>query len=234
MYWLYFALFIFATFIPVSVQNELYIFNLAQTQQLAALSIGLIGFTIFFFQEKNLRRRLKEGVVVKKQVNQMTKDLTSSYSYIGEVNRKLDIIEQVALSYPESHELTIKKQKAMYDSIMEAIRLLGKSNEFSLRFICVSKKEVLKEMRSMQDLAIGFSCKNSNAAAQFFESDEFIMTTSPKAIDDIISCIIIKKKNPNQKIDDLEILKSIASLSLLFFMFIKNKKQNSCTKNKSL
>jgi len=228
MYWLYFTLFILIVFIPTTVQQGFYSFNLVQTQQLLILLVGTTGCIAFLFQEKSLNKKLEERILAKKQINQMTKDLMNSYSYIGEINRKLDILEQIALSYPESHDISAKEQKGIYDFIMEAVKLLGKSDEFSLRFICVSTKEALKEIRSAQDLAIGFSCKNSNEAGQFFESDEFIMTTSPKAIDGIISCIIIKKKNSNQKIDDLEILKSIASLALFFFMFIRHKKQIAC------
>ena len=140
----------------------------------------------------------------------------------------MDILEQIVLSYPESTNLTVKKQKAMYDFIIEAIRLLGKSDEFSLRFICTTTKEVLKEVKSFSDLALNFSCKNFNTVGQSFESDEFIMITSPKAIDNIVACILIRKKTFNHKIDDFEILKAIASQSLFFFMFIHNKKQISC------
>jgi hypothetical protein len=51
------------------------------------------------------------------------------------------------------------------------------------------------------------------------------MITSPKAIDDIIACILIRKKTPNHKIDDFEILRTVASQSLFFFMFIRSAKQ---------
>jgi hypothetical protein len=228
MYWVYFAIFIFAIFIPSTVQHGFYGFNLAETQELSALFLGMIGFTIFFFQEKSLKKKLVDRIKIRKQMNQMTKDLNNSYSYIGETNRKLDILEQLALSHPESPDLTAKQQKEMYDSIIEAIRLLGKSDEFVLRFICTSNKEILKEIKSFSDLPLGFSGKNLNTAAQFFESDDLIMVTSPKAIENIISCIIIRKKTSNYKIDDLEILKAVASQSLFFFMFINHKKPVAC------
>lgn len=229
MYWICFAIFVVIVFIPKIVQQGLYGFDLAETQEFAILLLGAMGLFVSFIQQKSLRKKLAEKKDIQKQANQMTKDLTSSYSYIGETNRKIDILEQVALSFPESTDLTIKKQKRMYDSIMEAIRLLGKSDEFILRFICLKEKDVLKEIKSLQELAFNFSCKILNSSSQFFESDEFIMITSPKAIDNIVSCIIIRKKNPNQKIEDLEILKTIASQALFFFMFIKQKKRIACT-----
>ena len=226
MYWIYFAIFIVIIFVPTIIQHGLYGFNLVQTQEFAILLFGMLGFLISFWQQKSLKKKLAEKKVIQKQATQMAKDLTQSYSYIGEINRKIDILEQVALNYPDNLNLTAKKQKTMYNSIMEAIRLLAKSDEFALRFINTPNREVLKEIKSNSDSSFNFSCKNLNIASQFFESDEFIMITSPKAIEGVISCVIIKKKTYNQKLDDLEIFKAIASQALFFFMFIRNKNQN--------
>ena len=228
MYWLYLIIFTFVVFMPTLVQRGLYGFSADQTEEFATLILGFFAFAVFLIQEKRLKVNVFEKKDIQKKVHRMTKDLTQSYSYIGETNRKLDILEQIALGYPEKTSLTVKKQKAMYDSIIEAIRLLGKSDDFSLRFICTTNLEVLKEVKSFPDLALNFSCKNLSAVPQTFESDEFIMITSPRSIDNIISCILIRKKTPNHKIDDFEILKAIASQSLLFFMFIRSKKQISC------
>lgn len=227
MYWIYFSIFISIVFVPIIIQHGLYGFNLVQTQEFAILLLGMLGLLISFLQQKSLKKKLSEKRIIQKQASQMAKDLKQSYSYIGEINRKIDILEQVALNYPESLNLTAKKQKSMYDSIMEAIRLLAKSDEIVLRFINISNREVMKEIKSMPDLSFNFSCKNMNIISQFFESDQFIMITSPKAIEDVISCVIIKKKNLNQKLDDLEIFKAIASQALFFFMFIRHKKQIS-------
>ena len=225
MYWLYLIVFTFIVFIPTAVQHGFYGFSVVQTQEIITLIFGTFAMIVFLVQEKMLKKNLAEKSAIRKKTNRITKDLTQSYSYIGEINRKLDILEQIILSYPESIKLTVKKQKAMYDSILEAIRLLGKSDEFSLRFINILTKEVLKEVKSFPYLALNFSCKNMDAVIQAFESDEFVMITSPKAIDNIVACILIRKKTPNHKIDDFEILKTIASQSLFFFMFIRSAQQ---------
>jgi len=223
MYWLYLIIFTLVVFIPTLIQRGFYGFSADQTEEFVILILGSFAFIVFLIQERMLKKNLAEKSAIRKKTNRMTKDLTQSYSYIGEINRKLDILEQITLNYPESIKLTVKKQKAMYDSIIEAIRLLGKSDEFSLRFIRTSNLEVLKEVKSLPDLALNFSCKNISAVTQVFESDEFIMITSPKAIDDIVACILIRKKTANHKIEDLEIIKAIASQALFFFMFIRDK-----------
>ena len=109
---------------------------------------------------------------------------------------------------------------------MEAIRLFGKSDEFTLRFICVSSKEVLKEIKSFPDVSMNFSPKNFDFTAQFIESDDFIVVNSPKAIDDVFSYIVLKKKTPNQRLEDLEMIRTLAAQALFFFMFVRKKPDN--------
>jgi hypothetical protein len=227
MYWIYLVIFTLIVFIPSAIRHGFYGLNVTQTQEFATLLGGSFIMLVFLLQEKRLKKNLAEKSAIRKTTNRITKDLTQSYSYIGEVNRKLDILEQTALHYPESANLSVKKQKEMYDSVMEAIRLLGKSDEFSLRFIRLATMEILKEIRSFPDLELNFSCKKLGNITQIFESDEFTITPSPRDIDGIIACIVIKKKTPNHKIVDFEILKVVASQALLFFMFIRNSRQTN-------
>ena len=226
MYWLYLIIFTFVVFMPTLVQRGFYGFSADQTEEFATLILGSFAFIIFLIQEKMLKKERFKKKDIQKKVNRMTRDLTHSYSYIGEINRKVDILESIALSYPESLILTTKKQKEVYKSIMEAIRLFGKSDEFTLRFICVSSKEVLKEIKSFPDVSMNFSPKNFDFTAQFIESDDFIVVNSPKAIDDVFSYIVLKKKTPNQRLEDLEMIRTLAAQALFFFMFVRKKPDN--------
>ena len=216
---------------PTLIQRGFYGFSADQTEEFATLILGSIAFIVFLVQEIMLKKNVSEKKDIQKKVNRMTKDLTHSYSYIGEINRKVDILESIALSYPESLILTTKKQKEVYKSIMEAIRLFGKSDEFTLRFICLSSKEVLKEIKSFPNVSMNFSPKNFDFNVQFVESDEFIVINSPKAIDDVFSYIVLKKKTPNQRPEDMEIIRTLAAQALFFFMFVRKKPDNG--KNQS-
>ena len=211
---------------PTLVQKGFYGFSADQTEEFATLILGSIAFAVFLIQERLLKKNVSEKKAIQKKVNRMTKDLTHSYSYIGEINRKVDILESIALSYPESLILTTKKQKEVYKSIMEAIRLFGKSDEFTLCFVCMSSKDVLKEIKSFPDASMNFSPKNFDFTAQFIESDEFIVVNSPKAIDDVFSYIVLKKKTPNQRLEDLEMIRTLAAQALFFFMFVRKKPDN--------
>lgn len=228
MYWAYLILFTFIVFVPEAVQRGFYSFSRTQSQEFMILILGSLGFVVFLLQEKKLKKNRAEKSLIQMQVNRMTKDLTHSYSYIGEINRKLDILENIALGFPESSNITEKKQSEIYESIMGAIQLFGKSDEFSLRFIRLPEREMIKEIKSQTEVSINLSRKDMNFTPHFWESDEFIVTTSPKAIDNVFSCIIIRKKTSNHKIDDLEIMKTLAAQALFLYMFMQHKNKIKC------
>lgn len=213
---------------PSAIQRGLYGFSVSQTQEFAILILGSLGFITFLVQEKRLKKNMAEKTVIQRKANIMEKDLKSSYSYIGEINRKLDILENVTISHPESLNMTSKEQKEIFNSVMQAIRLFAKSDEFVLRFFCPANNEIFKEIKSQPNASFGFSLKNFDPKNQPMESNDLITIISPKAIDNILSCVIIKKKTQMQKIEDLEMLRILASHALLLFIFISNKKEFSC------
>lgn len=226
MYWLYLIIFTLIVFVPTAIQDGFFIFDKAQTQEFTILILGSLGFLTFLIQEKRLKKNLAEKSDIQRKVNSMSKDLRSSYSYIGEVNRKIDLLENVTLGHPESINLTNKQQKNIYNSTMHAIGIITKSDDFVLRFSNLKTNELLQEIKNPASASFNFSCKKIDPAAQSMESDEFLAVLSPKDIDNIVACIIIKKKNPTQKIEDLEMLRILASQALLIFMFMNGVKNN--------
>lgn len=228
MYWIYLIIFTLIVFVPSFVRKGIYVFDMTQTQEYAILLLGSVGFLIFLILEKKFKKNLTEKNKIQGQVNSMTKDLKHSYSYIGEINRKLDILENIALGYPESSKLTHKSEIEAYNSIMEAIKLFGKSDEFALRFVRLPGYEILKEIKSIPENALSFSFKGQEKEMSCFESDEFIVVMSPKQIDNIFSYIVIRKKTVSQKIDDMEIMKTLAAQALFIFVFTRNKKHIKC------
>lgn len=227
MYWLYLIIFTLIVFVPTAIHHGFYIFDKAQTQEFTILILGSLGFLAFLVQEKRLKKNMAEKTDIQRKVNTITKDLTQSYSYIGEVNRKLDILENITLSHPDSLHLTSKKQKEIYNSTMQAIGIIAKSDNFVLRFSNMKTNELLKEIKNLQDAPFIFSCKQLDPKTQITETDEFLSVISPKDIDDIVACIIIKKKTPAQKIEDLEMLRILASQALFIFMFMNGRRKSN-------
>lgn len=228
MYWIYLIIFTFIVFVPTFIRNGFYIFDMTQVQEFVILLLGSLAFLIFLFVEKKMKKNLAEKSLFQGQANRMARDLQHSYSYIGEINRKLDILENIALGYPESSKSSHKNEVELYASIMSAIELFGKSRHFALRFVSLPELTILKEIKSTSKNNFNFSLKDRKIEVNYFESEEFIVVTSPKAIDNILSYIVIKKETPSQKLDDVEIMKTLVAQALFIFMFVRHKKQIKC------
>lgn len=232
MYWIYLTIFTVIVFVPTFVRNSFFGLSQIQTQEYAILFLGSIAFALYVIQERKYKKQKKERLQMLKQVSRMAKDLTSSYSYIGEINRKLEILEEITLSFPKSREISARKQKELYDTIVSAISLFGKADEFVIRFIDQVECVTLQEIKSKRDVTINFSPKNCNREMQFFETEDLIIASTPRTINNITCLIIIKKKNPGHSIDDPAIMKTLAmqALSLFIFMYRKKKqKKNAWT-----
>jgi hypothetical protein len=230
MYWIYLAIFTVVIFVPTIVKNGLGNLSVVQTQEYAILFLGFIIFILFSVQEKIYKRQKKEREEMLRKVNRMSKDLTSSYSYIGEINRKLDILEGITLEFPGSSRISARKQKELYESIVSAIKLFGKGEDFVLRFIDHDNCETLKEIKSHKDVLITLPQKSCGRDVRFLETEEYIVISTPKTVNNITCSIIIKKKSQSHSIDDLEIMKTLAMQALSLFIFVNNKKNNEKTK----
>ncbi|EKE19834.1 MAG: hypothetical protein ACD_8C00101G0027 [uncultured bacterium] len=225
MYWIYLIIFTVTVFVPTFITDGFYMFNETQTQELVILLLGSLCFSLFLAMEKKLKENIKEKNKYQSQIGNMTRDLKNSYSYIGESNRKLDILENISLNYPDSVKMTQKNRLGSYASIMEAIRVFGKSEDFVLKFSSYPDLKILQEIKSKQEIKSHFSLKEHVGGINHIESDDFIVIISPKVIDKIFCYIVIKKNTPSQKIEDVELMKTIATQALFIFMFIQNKKQ---------
>ncbi|MEI8344156.1 MAG: hypothetical protein WCF93_04365 [Candidatus Moraniibacteriota bacterium] len=230
MYWIYFVIFTLIIFIPTIVHEGIMGLSVVQAQEYSILLLGTMGFVLFGSLEKRQKSDLREKNVMIGQMNRTNKDLAHSYLYIGEINRRLDIISNIVLGFPESSQLTLKKQRELYESIMEAIRLFGKSNDFVIRFTNLNTGEILKEIKSNDRVTINFPQKDCNPEVPILENNQILAIPSPKAMDNVYACIIVKKDKPQQSKGDAETMKVLAMQALSLFMLI-NKKKNGHKRN---
>lgn len=223
MYWIYVIIFTCIVFIPRLVSHGILGFDVIQTQQYAILLLGIVAALALHYLESRLKKSKEEKSIMQRHVSRMTKELTNSYSYIGEVNRKIDILQHITLGLPETTDLALRHRLEMYQSVMAAIRLFGKSDDFVLRFINRKTLEIVKEIKSPAAVSHIPFRQDRIRDAKPFENDRFLVTSSSRTIDGISACIIIKKKKSGHTADDREILKTIATQALFLFMLLQYK-----------
>ncbi|KKT94937.1 MAG: hypothetical protein UW95_C0006G0002 [Parcubacteria group bacterium GW2011_GWC1_45_14] len=226
MYWIYLVIFVIMVFVPDMLRDGFFGLEEETLEELAIFVLGGLGFVFYLIKEKQLANNEKDKTRAQREASRMSKDLTSSYSFIGEINRKLEIFKNISLGLPGWSKMTLAREKEAFEYIMAAIKILTKADEYCLTFVVKDSCEEMLELRSKKNLKFELTqrhCLDENK--KYFETDKYIVTVSPENIRGIVSILTIKKKTPAHTFDDPDILKAIASQALFLYIFLERRRK---------
>lgn len=220
MYWLYLIIFILAVFTPDIIQHDFPYISEEKAEELLIFILGATAFSIFLLKEKQLDFQLKAKSQIQREASMASKDLTDTYSYIGEINRKMDILKDIALGLAEETFISPGKEMDIYRSIINAVQMFTRSTHVSLRFINTKTSKIIREIKSSKkarcDVVNPVMSKENKS---FLETEKLFFIHSPRSVNNIVACIAIEKSKKNQKIEDPEMIKALASQALFLFTF---------------
>ncbi|MDP1833492.1 MAG: hypothetical protein Q8L11_00970 [Candidatus Moranbacteria bacterium] len=225
MYWLYLIIFIIAVMIPDIFREDYFGIPHEQIEELAIFILGLLGFLFFILKEHQLVVQEKEKKREQRRLQQTARDLIESYSYIGEINRKMDLLMQIGMGLSERTNLTEKRENEIYQSITESASFLLKAECASLFFFDTRTNKAIKHV-----------CRNEKCGSLGQDADLFLMGDnifikqsgnhivfrSHETIDDVKSYLVIKAFDEFQGRDNnnQEIIKYLASQALILYSYI--------------
>lgn len=93
---LYLALFVLAVLTPRMVSRSIFGLEEVQVEEALIFAFGLTGLLTFSLYGKLVERREKERAAAEAERDRAKKELTSSYAYIGTINRQMDALKRVA------------------------------------------------------------------------------------------------------------------------------------------
>ncbi len=231
MYWFYLIIFILAVLVPDVVRTNLYFLTETRLEELLIFLLGMAGFLIFIFKEHQLFIQKEEKVKSQKRLRQTAKDLVDSYSYIGEVNRKMDILMQVGLGLSDRSAINKNKEKEIYHTIIDAANSLMRAKFSHLRFVD------MKSRRTRKEIITGDGCnkiKNSELAemgdnVNIRKKNGYLVAASFKQIDNVKGYLIVEEYNEleAENVNNQEILKFLATQALFLFIYISRGEQAS-------
>ncbi|MCX6765868.1 MAG: hypothetical protein NT136_02830 [Candidatus Moranbacteria bacterium] len=226
MYWIYLIIFILAVLSPELIRQDFPLIDEERAEELAIFFLGTAAFLIYLIKEKQLIWNIKEKQKIQKEASIISRNLTDSYSYIGEINRKMDILKNIALGLPESSVLTPEKEKEIYDSILHALYAFSKSKRIIIRFIDLSSHHTIKEVKSNKKISCGSTNEEIvKRKERLIETDYYFLIKPPRDINNTTVCIAIAKQNKQQKLEDPEIIEALASQALFLFTFSQKAKR---------
>jgi hypothetical protein len=227
MYWFYLVIFILAVLVPDIIRGDFYFLTETRVEELLIFLLGLAGFVIFVLKEQKLLFWEKQSAQNEKRLTRTTQDLAESYSYIGEVNRKMEIVMEVGLGLADRSELSKAKEKEIYNTIMSAASSLMKAKNVCLRVVDSTSGKSIKE------LAISNKCsfiKNAELLAMednvnIKMSESFMVASSIKKIGNTGCYLIIDRYDEieAENISNQEMLKFLASQALFLYTYMAKK-----------
>ncbi len=146
MYWAYLILFLCMIVTPEFIGEGVLFFSEDDFESLLIFCFGMLGLLLYLGKESAFLRAVREKLSLQQEANQIRKDLSQSYSYIGEMNRRIDIVKNMVVSLPQSKATIFEKTgKELYDPIIDATGLLAQSDCVGLYFVSTESGELIEQ-----------------------------------------------------------------------------------------
>ncbi len=224
MYWIFFILFAIGVLVPDIIGDGFSFISEERVEEIVLFLLGATGFIIFLFKEKELLSEKREKEINKKRLDETGKDLIESYSYIGEVNRKTDLLIEVMLGLSEGEMLDEKKLKEAYLSIADAANLMLKGENTTLLFFDENEEGNIKEAYDTAKPKFAADkdiLKSMGGIVNIKKDRECLIVSSPNKINGVRSYLKVESysKEEEKKPKNTEILKMLTSQALLVYSF---------------
>jgi hypothetical protein len=222
MYWLFLVIFIITIMTPDIVRGGMFGIQEERIEEFLIFILGMIGFLFFIIKEHQLEAQKKEKLKEQRRLQQTSKDLVDSYSYIGEINRKMDMLMQIGSDLSSGESMNKRRESEIFRSIIDAAIFLLRGKASSLIFYDVEVKRVVKEICSDK------KCQLIQKNEEFFNMGEniyiktiedFMVFSSNRTTHDIRSYLVVKGFDEFQGQDNnnQEILKYLAVQALFIY-----------------
>lgn len=222
MEWYYLIIFILAVMVPRLVTEDIFGLSPEMVEEIIIFILGLIGFAFFLTKRYQLRINIIEKEKEHRKLQQTAKDLVESYSYIGEINRKMDLLMQIGIGLTNHGNIEKHKENEIYKSILEASNFLLKAETSLLMFVDTRENRIKKE------LCLDNKCGCFNRSPEFLKMEknvfikkegEYMIATSQKEMGGVRAYLIAKSFDQFQANDNnnQEILKYMASQALFLY-----------------
>lgn len=220
MYWIYLAFFILAVLTPLAVTHGYSILPEEETEGIIIMLLGMVSFFIYLAKEQTLFRLVSERLSLQKTANIIRRDLSDSYTYIGAMNRKQEIVKELLFELAESTARDRNYCDLWYRKILETAAALAKSEAVSLRFVDIAGGTLLDHYEygaQGNRPFIGFvPAVLLDKDRTFFEYQGCYVVRSPRVSDQVAAFLVVTKQINH--FEDEEIFKMLVSEALLFYV----------------
>lgn len=215
--WVYLFFFLVILVIPQVITRDYDFIIEEHFETLGIMLVGVAAGTVFLWREKQFRRHMVDKRRYQQEASEVSKDLVNSYSYIGEINRQLEILKDISSGLPGGDDITPEKRRETFDTVLEAILVFARTENFSLRFIHCKSAELREEM-GMGETAFDETVEDLLTHKQrIFQVGDHSVIRAAKTLRGYAAFILLDRKQVSD--EDVEFLRAIASQALLLFVW---------------
>ncbi len=216
MYWIYLLIFITMVFVPAVVNTKILILEEEAAEQAVIFLLGVIATLIFIFSQKKIEKNNQERKKIKKELFKTSKELADTYFYIGETNRKLDILKKIASKLAVAPHMNKKQKKKLFYAILDSIQMLAKTDKFTIRFVNVKTGVVKLELINVaHNKNIFRKIKiNPRETAGVEKKGKYIFVKSGKSVSGVLAFVII---NSNDRLENLDLIRILTTQAIFLF-----------------
>ncbi len=218
MYWIFFILFTIASATPLTISGSVFGIPEELAETIIIFLLGWMGFMIFFLKEKSLLRQVREKLRLQREKSDITKDLSESYSYIGETNRKLDLVKGLVLSLPEAAgHFRRGETKKVYRTFERSVLMSCKSVAFLIRIVDTAQGTIEKEIRNgkVSECIASPIERLVSSGKKLSEENGCVIVRSPGTIGPYVAFLLFPKVV--NRIEDPGLLEALATQALVLF-----------------
>ncbi|MFA9262108.1 MAG: hypothetical protein ACEQSB_01990 [Undibacterium sp.] len=221
MYWIYLALFLCMIITPEFIREGVLFFNEDDFESLLIFCFGILGLLLYLGKESAFLRAVREKLSLQQETNQIRKDLSQSYSYIGEMNRRIDIVKNMVVSLPQSKATIFEKHgRELYDPIIDATALLAQSDCVGLYFVNAEDGSMIEEYvvgdgEHLETLRLLGGEKLLATKKYLWEEGRLSFIRSPEEAAGIVAFIVFHKMK--NRLEETGIFQILAAQALFVF-----------------
>ena len=223
MYWIYLLIFTLVVFAPGIIGNGAGGLTEDATEELFILFLGIFASLIYISRERQLTKTSTERLRIQREVNELSKSLADSYLYIGETNRKVEVLKSILFKMIDVSAAHAKSRKEIAKLLADGVRILSKTERFSLFFIDTTRRKILYRREKLSgEKRINFDKKklfceeDAENKKGIIKGDDFVVICSTKNIRGVGVVAVFNSTNKNV-IENLEMLQVLLAQSLLLF-----------------
>ncbi len=212
MYWVYLLLCVFVILVPEFIGSGTWILSQDDFESLVIFGLVTLGLLLYISKDKAFFHAHEERVTLRKKTNTISKDLSQSYSYIGEMNRKLDVIQELIFELPKKTLVRKKRAVDIYKPILDAAKVFARTEKAALLVVDVKARTCLEKLG--RGLFKAYSAEYLLAAKKtYWEEEKVLIVRSPySALDKHVFLILEKVANHSEDMEHLQILAAEALL----------------------